>query len=238
MKIVNSIVSKAFQNALLIHKEKIANHTFHLRLKLSNPFVNYKAGQQLRIFVGLDNVMAFNDLIRTYSVWHYDAANLEVDIAVCTFSNGQGAKWATEINVGETVFFSGPKGKFIFDNSAGTYFFLGDISALAPMYEIARQINSNKTISGFIYATEQGDIFKDKFSDINFNFLTTSKNVIEQIIELVDNIEYVANNTIIYIAGETVFCKELNAYFRKTKMIETKRIFTKPFWHPDRKGLE
>jgi NADPH-dependent ferric siderophore reductase len=59
-----------------------------------------------------------NDLIRTYSVWHYNANTLEVDIAVCTFSNAQGAKWAIEINVGDTVYFRGPKGKFIFDNSA------------------------------------------------------------------------------------------------------------------------
>jgi NADPH-dependent ferric siderophore reductase len=43
---------------------------------------------------------------------------------------------------------------------------------------------------------------------------------------------------IIYIAGETLFCKKINAYFRKTKQVETKRIYTKPFWHPDKKGLE
>ena len=222
----------------LIHKEKIANYTFHLRLKLSSPISNYVAGQQLRIFVGLDNVLAFNDIIRTYSVWHYNANTLEVDIAVCTFSNGQGAKWAIEINVGDTVYFSGPKGKFIFDNSAETYFLLGDISALGPLYEIARQINYNKKINSFIYSKDKSDFFKDKFSHTNFNFFTFNTNAVEEIILLIDNIEVDIKKTIIYIAGEANFCKEINAYFRKSKMIETKRIFTKPFWHPNKKGLE
>jgi NADPH-dependent ferric siderophore reductase len=238
MKILNSIMSKAFRNALLIHKEKIAKNTFHLKLKLTNSFENYSAGQQLRIFVGLENVLAINDLIRTYSVWHYDANKLEVDIAVCTFSNGQGAKWASEINVGDTIYFSGPKGKFVFNPEGKQYVFIGDISALAPFYEIAKQINPNKQIWSYIYSRNQDDFFKDKFSELDFNFNSQNDNSAKPVIANLDILELDKQSTIIYIAGEVNFCKVLFAYFRNEKKIFIKNLYTKPFWHPNKKGLE
>lgn len=88
------------------------------------------------------------------------------------------------------------------------------------MYEIARQINYKKKINSFIYSKDKSDFFKDKFSHTNFNFFTFNTNAVEEIISLVDNIEVDIKKTIIYIAGEASFCKEINAYFHRTKKMD------------------
>ena len=238
MSLVQSIVNKAFQSALLIYKEKIAQHTFHLRLKLSRPLDHYQAGQHLRILVGLDRVLAFRDLVRTYSVWHYTPANLELDLAVCTFSSGQGAQWAHTINIGDTVYFGGPKGKFVVDASAATYFFLGDVSALGPLYELARQLPSNKAIHGVVHARDTADFFEDKFSNLAFQFIPLNGPAALPTRALVEQVDFDPAQTIVYIAGEALFCKAMHRYFRTTHFVPPKQLYTKPFWHPNKKGLE
>nr|WP_197482116.1 SIP domain-containing protein [Polaribacter atrinae] len=42
----------------------------------------------------------------------------------------------------------------------------------------------------------------------------------------------------VYIAGDSRVCIALNQYFRKELNWNTKQIKTKPFWNPDKKGLE
>ena len=113
MSIIQTIISKAFHTATLIHKEQITPSTYHIRIKLKdNSFKNYIPGQQLRVLVGLDNIASLSNLVRTYSVWYYDELKNEADLAICTFFNGQGAKWVQSIAPGDTIYFRDPEGKF------------------------------------------------------------------------------------------------------------------------------
>ncbi|MCU0353377.1 MAG: siderophore-interacting protein [Cytophagales bacterium] len=221
-----------------MHKQKIASHTYHLKLKLASGFANYLPGQQLRVFVGLDNPLNVNDLLRTYSVWHYNPATLEADLAVCTFSKGKGAAWAEKIQTGETVYFSGPKGRFVFDRSAAAYLFLGDISALAPLYELARQVEPGQSFRGFVYSADESDFFMDGFSGNQFKFIKAVDYQSCTIIQELNGLQLPATNTITYIAGEAAFCKDLHDYFHKTLCWDARQIKAKPFWHSNKKGLE
>ncbi|WP_395066124.1 siderophore-interacting protein [Flavobacterium sp.] len=239
MELLKSIISKAFNTALVIQKKRIATNTFQIKLKLnSNSFKNYIAGEQLKIFVGIDDKSAFSDLTRTYSVWNFDKEKQEIDLAICTFSNGQGTKWIKEIEVGKTVHFASPKGKFIIDNTAQNYLFLGDISALSHLYELNRQLSTSQNAIGIIYAKNENDFFKDQFSDSKFEFIVSQENHTKRIIEEIEKLNLKKENSIVYIAGETFFCTDLNSYFRKTLKWESKQIKTKPFWHPNKTGLE
>jgi len=238
MGIVEILAGKAFQKALLIQKQLVARHTYHLRLKLASGFANYVPGQQLRVFVWLDNPLYFNNLVRTYSVWHYDPATLEVDLAVCIFSKGKGAAWAEKIQAGDVVHFSGPKGKFVWDHSAQQYILLGDISALGPLYELARQVKPDQSFLGLVYSSDEADFFTDIFDKLSFGFVKATENPSQAIISELDGVHLSGEKTIAYVAGEAAFCKDLTDYFRKVLYWNPRQVKAKPFWQPGRKGLE
>ncbi len=42
----------------------------------------------------------------------------------------------------------------------------------------------------------------------------------------------------VYIAGDSRVCVALNHYFRKELHWDSKQIKTKPFWNPEKTGLE
>jgi NADPH-dependent ferric siderophore reductase len=42
----------------------------------------------------------------------------------------------------------------------------------------------------------------------------------------------------VYIAGDSRVCVALNYYFKNYLNWNTKQIKTKPFWNPEKKGLE
>jgi NADPH-dependent ferric siderophore reductase len=237
MGLLNSLVSKAFHRALLIHKEKIARNTFHLRMKLSgDSFRNYVPGQHIRILTESNNSAAIN--LRTYSIWNINKEKQEVDLAVCTFSNGPGSQWIKQINVGDTVYFGGPMGKLTIDLTADNYLFLGDISALAHLYKLRRQLNPGQDSIGITYADDEGDFFADIFSDTRFDFVRSLNDHVQIIKKALNYLVSPKMNTIAYIAGEASFCVELNAYLRKELNWDTKQIKTKPFWHPEKKGMD
>jgi len=239
MGILNSIIDKALNKGTIIFKQQITSKTWHIQLRV-NPadFKDYIPGQQLRIMVGRDKLLALGDLVRTYSVWNYDELQQTADLAVCTFSDGSGARWANEAVLGQTVYFGGPKGKFTIDTAADNYLLLGDISALSHLYELSRNAGLRKKITGIIYAGNREHFFPDFNNSASFGFLQNDGNIVEMMIEEIVWNDMPKEDTLVYIAGETAFCTALNNYFRKVQGWPSKQIKTKPFWHPDKKGLE
>ena len=239
MSIIQSIIHKMSHTAVVTHKEKITHSTYHIRIKLkTDRFKNYIPGQHLRVIVGLDNPASFGDLVRTYSIWHYDELRNEADIAVCTFSNGQGAKWVQNLEKGDTIYFSGPEGKFTINPDANNHLFYGDISSLAHLYELNRNVGWSKNASGIVYSSDKTHYFDDFTTKRNFGFLETPKNQADEMITEIMWNTVPKGNTAVYIAGETAFCVALHNYFKKEYGFSPKQIKTKPFWHPDKKGLE
>ncbi|SEO83197.1 siderophore-interacting protein [Paenibacillus sp. OV219] len=158
-------MAKRFSHeAVVVQKKQIAEHTYliSMQLKDTKEFSN-TPGEFLRVLVGLDQDAKFMDMIRAYSVWNYDAKTRTIDMAVSTFSAGAGASWAERVNVGDAVFYSGPKGKFtVSDGDKSDYYILiGDISALAHLYEIRRHLPAQKQVHSFIYADSDKGFFAD-----------------------------------------------------------------------------
>lgn len=239
MSILQSIINKTFRSAELIHKEQITPTTYHIRIKINGDILrNYIPGQQLRILVGLDNMMSLSNLVRTYSIWYYDELTNEADLAVCTFSNGQGAKWVQNLGYGDTIYFRGPEGKFTLNTDADNHLFLGDISSLAHLYELNRHTGLSTKASGIIYSSSKDHHFDDIYPKRNFGFLESCANTLEDLIAEISWSGVRKENTAVYIAGETSICVGLHNYFKKELNFSPKQIKTKPFWHPDKKGLE
>jgi len=239
MGILNSIIDIISNKGTVIYKHQITPKTWHIKLKInSTDFKNYIPGQHLRVSVGRHNNAALSDMVRTYSVWNYDELQQTIDLAVCTFSDGWGARWANELTVGNIVLYSGPQGKFTIDTSAQNYLLLGDVSALSHLYELRRHAGINKNITGIIYADSKDHIFPDLYNTPPFGYLQKEANILETAITEVAWNNMPRENTLVYIAGETAFCTGLNNYFCKVQGWPAKQIRTKPFWHPDKKGLQ
>jgi len=241
MDIIDNIAKRLLKKATVIEKRKIADETYHLMLMgddLKN--LHYTPGGQLRILVGMNKHAAITNKVRTYSIWNYEADQGIVDLAVCTFSNGPGAGWIKEVKENDTVYFSGPKGKFVVDDSADYYFLIGDISSLAHLYEIRRNLSPGKRVHSFVHADTDWDFFTDVDGAHPLDFYETNGlNVPEFLIQRLHPIlEEEQGMGIAYIGGEANTCLSLHEYFYKTVGWSTRQIKTKPFWHPYKTGLE
>ena len=73
-----------------------------------------------------------------------------------------------------------------------------------------------------------------------FKFYHMPKNPLKEVIVVLEEsmaMEY-DENTIVYVGGDGRLCVALNHYFRKGKSWNSKKIKTKPFWFPNKQGLE
>ncbi|MVM33102.1 siderophore-interacting protein [Spirosoma sp. HMF4905] len=240
MGLVDTIVKRFSRKAVLIDKQQLTEHTVHLKIQGDDlTDLAYTPGEHLRVLVGIDKNTAMQDKVRTYSVWQYDRTNATIDIAVCTHSTGVGARWVREIALGDTVYFGGPKGKFTVDQSGDYYVFVGDISALAHLYEINRHLTQPKPVISLIYGDTEADFFPDLTGEKPFNFYQLSQNPDSAVIEKLDSL--IKNRTgkgIVYVGGDGRLCVTLNKHFRNALHWESRQIKTKPFWLPNKTGLE
>jgi len=142
MSLLNSLARQVMQPATIEAVQRIAAHTYRLSLGgLALADWTYVPGQTLNVFFGLStHAEAASLRKRTYSIWGYDAAAGRLELAVCTFSDGPGARWAAECRPGDIVHFYGPGGRFLLDPTALAYILLGDISCLAHFYELRRYL--------------------------------------------------------------------------------------------------
>jgi NADPH-dependent ferric siderophore reductase len=240
MSLIENIAKLFTSSATVIYKEKISESAFHLKICGDDlKSLDYIPGQHLRILVGLGKSTTLKDKVRTYSVWNYDRKNQTIDMAVCTHSNGIGSKWIRELKIDDKIYFSKPKGNFIIDNTGDFYIFIGDISALGHLYEIRRNLPADKKVYSLIYSDKTEDFFEDLENKAKFSFKKLNQNPSEQISKDITELATTTNGKgIVYIGGDGRVCVELNKYFRQVLKWNTKQIKTKPFWHPDKIGLE
>jgi NADPH-dependent ferric siderophore reductase len=240
MSIVDNLAKRLLKAATVRAKRMIAPNTFHLTLVGEQlKALAYTPGQHLRIFVGLDQQTELSDKVRTYSVWQYDSAEARIELAVCTHSTGIGARWVKSLLPGDTVYFSGPKGKFVVDHSADEYLLIGDSSALAHLYEIRRHLGRDKLVQGIIYSAAKTDCFADLDGSMPFPYYPFAADPVPELRALIRT--YRQNSSgrgMVYIGGESRVCVALHGYFRKELGWPVARIRSKPFWHPGKKGLE
>jgi NADPH-dependent ferric siderophore reductase len=161
MSLLTSLARQVTQQATIVRAERIAAHAY--RLTLAGPVFQgwtYTPGQTLNVFFGLASATA-SLRKRTYSVWGYDPNQHELELAVCTFSDGPGAQWVAQCRPGDTVHFYGPGGQFLLNPAASAHVFLGDVSCLSHFYSLHRQLAPEVPVLSVIHARHRADIFAD-----------------------------------------------------------------------------
>ncbi|QXP71637.1 SIP domain-containing protein [Polaribacter sp. R2A056_3_33] len=242
MGLLENIIKKVVLEAAIIeHKEKISASVYKIRLKSESiKKADFKPGYFLRLGIGIGNDnLSMKDKVRSYSVWDINQTEGYLDIAIATDSKGIGSQWVANCLVGETVYFKWKKGNFLLDETAESYLMIGDLSALSHLYILNRNLPNNKQVESILYSESQSAFFDDIGGSKPFNRYYLKQNPINEIIKKVKKITpKLKENKIVYIAGDSRVCVALNKYFRNELNWSAKQIKTKPFWNPDKKGLE
>jgi NADPH-dependent ferric siderophore reductase len=240
MGIIENLLKLRLQPAEIVYKAPLSPSAFHIRLKSEKlKYDGFVPGYFLRLGAGMDDeASGIRDKVRSYTAWDYDAVQGTVDLAVATHSQGVGTKWAQRCEVGDEVYFTWHKCKLVVDDIADSYLMIGDLSALAHLYKIRRHL-PNKQIQGIFYSQNQTDLFKDIDGAEPFSLYGMPDNPVEQLKEKIDAaLPTMTGKKMVYLAGDSRVCVALNHYFRKELNWETRQIKTKPFWNPNKKGLD
>ena len=240
MGIIENLLKLRLQPAEIVYKASISPSAFHIRLKSEKlKYDGFVPGYFLRLGVGMDDETAgIRDKVRSYTAWDYDAVQGTVDLAVATHSEGIGTTWAKSCEVGDTVYLTWHKCKLIVDDAADSYLMIGDLSALAHLYKIRRHL-TNKQVQGIFYSQKISDLYKDIDGTEPLSFYELPENPIEQLKEKIEAVvPTMSGKKMVYLAGDSRVCVALNHYFRKELKWDTRQIKTKPFWNPNKKGLD
>jgi len=252
MPVIHSSFKTPFLKGTIIKKEKIAAHTYHLRVQgddIKN--MDYIPGQHMKVIVGMNKNALLNDKVRSYSIWDYNKENGTMDVAICTFSNGLGAKWAELVDAGDDFYFF-IKTTLTVDDSAKNYFFIGDITTLAHFYKLRRSLEPDKKIHGFIYSDNETNFFTDLDGFKPFDFCTLQPennsgklydnsssvpvNFLKEKISSVfsGNRELSTSNCIVYLGGDARVCAAMTNLFIRDLQFSPEKIKMKSFWNPDK----
>lgn len=241
MGIIKNILKRVLKESIIVEKQKISETAYKIRVKSEDiKNAEFVAGYFLRVGIGLtEESLTMQDFVRSYSVWDIDQTNGTLDLAIATLSNGSGAKWIEQRKLGDKVYFTWKKGNFIVDESADSYLMVGDLSALSHLYMIRRNLPKDRQLESILYSQHKNEVYADIDGTTPFDFYELPQNPTEEIINKIKEIiPKLKGKTIVYVGGDSRVCVALNQFFRRELNWDTKQIKTKPFWNPDKKGLE
>ncbi|RPD94301.1 siderophore-interacting protein [Aureibaculum marinum] len=241
MTLLENIIKKIMDNGVIISKEKLTDSVYKIEIESEAvKTMDFVPGSFIRLGVGIGKqVTSKKDMARSYSIWNINKDQNSFSLAIATHSNGIGAQWVKDCKVGDSVYYKTKRGKFTVDNSADSYLVVGDLSALSHLYIINRYLSDNKQIKSIIYNKNIEELYADINNTKPFTFFDIDENnpqaIITQIEKLMPNLKGIK---MAYIAGDSRVCIAINKYLKKELKWNSKQIKTKPFWNPDKKGLE
>ncbi|SDL34798.1 siderophore-interacting protein [Kriegella aquimaris] len=242
MGFIDNILKKVvLQETIVEEKTRLSEAVWKIRLKGDSiSKVDFIPGYFLRVGAGLnDEDLSLKEKIRSYSVWNINKPEGYLDLAVATHSGGIGAKWATDCKPGDKVYHKWKKGNFLVDDSADSYLMIGDLSALSHLYMINRNLAKDRKVESILYSQNKGELFPEIDGTTPFDFYEMPSNPYQDIISKVKEIvPQMKGKKMAYIGGDSRICVAVSKYLRKELHWETKQLKIKPFWNPDKRGLE
>ncbi|WP_292944713.1 SIP domain-containing protein [Olleya sp. UBA1516] len=240
MALLETIMKKIMDKGQITSKTRLTDSVYKIDITSDAiKTMDFMAGYFIRLGIGIGtNTNSKKDMVRSYSIWDINKDTNTISLAIATDSNGIGAQWVKNCNVGDTVYYKTKKGTFTLNTSADSYLMIGDLSALSHLYIINRSLE-NKPVESIIYNNTLSDLFEDVDGTKPFNFYKLEENAIDSILEKVkEQLPNLKEKKMVYIAGDSRVCVALNHYFRKELHWDSKQIKTKPFWNPEKTGLE
>lgn len=241
MAFIEKIMKKIMDNGVITSKVQLSKSVYKIEIQSEAvKTMDFVPGCFIRLGVGLgQEASSKKDMVRSYSIWSIDKDKNTFSLAIATHSNGIGAQWVKDCMVGDTIYYKTKRGKFTLDTTADSYLMIGDLSALSHLYIINRYLSKDKHVEIIIYNNNITELYADIDNKKPFNFYNIEENNLKEIIAKIDHLlPQLKGAKMAYIAGDSRICIAINNYLRKELQWNTKQIKTKPFWNPDKKGLE
>lgn len=236
---LKQLIKRFLNEGMIEEVNEIARGVYGITI--SSPAIHqmkYTVGQHLRFYLGDQMEVSGKDALRTYSIWSIDQAEGKIQLAICSHAVGPGSVWIRLLNKGDKVYFSQPKGKLTLDATFDKYLFVGDPSSLAHLYELRRNLDAKKKIKGVIYSNDKSKLFADIDGNYPFTFYELQEAPTKSILKILETELEQEDEKIMYVAGDGRICVDVNKYLKKEKNWNRRSIKAKPFWMPEKTGLE
>jgi NADPH-dependent ferric siderophore reductase len=211
------------------------------RIRIEAPGLTSVPGQQVRVRVADPrdprNWLRMMDILRTYSIWQHDADGFEL----CVFDHGgegPGERWARALSVGDTIYFGRPEGSFTLHGEDTYHVFAGEETAAVAFGAMLRALPANVTAYGVIEVDEPRDQLA---LDREFRWLyrrgqsaASSETLVNGLAEL----PLPSHAGVAYLAGEARTIQMLRHHLVSERGWPRRRVRTKPFWTPGKRGLD
>ncbi|MCT2563891.1 hypothetical protein [Chryseobacterium herbae] len=222
--------SSDFFSAIILSKNKIAENTFHIRIQ-SRDFsqIQYAAGYTAEIFLSDPHYNPDSE-IREYAFWNYEPVFHTADFAIHTDPMDQAVAWIETVQEGDSIFFRKLSDELTLDDSGSHYFLIGDVKALAYLYEINRALAVSKKVDSLIYAERNEEVFPDldhSFPLISHVINPLKPEKIGQIIK--KKFPASTENTIVYMVGNSEISLQISNYIQGNPAFEIRKIYMKKF---------
>jgi len=224
---------------MVISKTKAAAHTYRLTIQpLGHQPFSYRPQDFLRILVDDDPHAPLRDRVRSYSIWNFDARTQCLDLAVCTFSDGPGARWIESARAGDDVYFMKHASNLAIQHDDADAVMIGDISALGHLYGLRRFFRYRDRVTGLIFGHDQADFFPDVDGETPFRFMAGGPHSRQAVLSAAEAaLPRHAGKTAVYVAGGGEMCQLLYKHLKNSGW-SGKQLKVKPFWIKGKRGLE
>jgi len=215
--------------AVIRKKSKIAAHSIHLQIQSADLDNLSDAAEPTLLIYLADPYQQIDTAYRQYSIWNYNAILQQADLVINTFSKGAGSQWAEQAQVGDTLYFRIGDSESAWNDQAEHYFLIGDITALAHLYEINRALPVSKTVHSIIYGKQLEDFFPDLDQSYPLERYMLNEHPLRYIQTIVDrNLPALEQDSMALVYGESHFTSLIAAYLKEHSKIPL--ITTKNFW--------
>jgi NADPH-dependent ferric siderophore reductase len=206
------------------------------RVTLAVPELAWVPGQQVRVCVGTITAPAswLDGLRRTYSVWGYDGALLQ--LCVLDHGDGPGARWARSVQAGDEVLFSPPEGSMVL-RPAAHHLFVGEETAavaFGPMLAALGDVPYRAVLE--VDAPASRLPLPDEVSWHYRNGAPAASSA--GLLAAVRGLDLPAEPGSAYLAGEARTVQAVSQHLVRERGWPRRAVRTKPFWSPGKTGLD
>jgi NADPH-dependent ferric siderophore reductase len=206
------------------------------RITLAVPGLAWVPGQQVRVCVG--NIAApaswLDGLRRTYSVWDYDGALLQ--LCVLDHGDGPGARWARSVQAGDEVLLSPPEGALVI-RPAAHHLLVGEETAAVAFGPLLRALGEQPW-RAVVEVDARGDRLPLP-DEVSWHYRAGAPAASSAaLVAAVRELDLPAEPGSAYIAGEARTVQAIGQHLIRERGWPRRAIRAKPFWTPGKTGLD
>lgn len=237
-KLIGSLIkttwNKMFITALVIEKQQLTVDLLKIRFQANLQDAIYKVGQAILIQISATEY-------RNYTPSVFNKSEGYFDVIFHQAAEGPGTTFFKQINIGETIITSLPRGRSIYNSKANYHFFYGDDTCIGICEALQEIIKKDQ---GKLIGILELDPLSISYAYQNLKHIDfinpPDYNAISPALDYLNNIdEYTWNKYTkghFYLMGNGKSIQQFRKALRE-KGIPSENITTQPFWVKGKIGL-